>query len=137
MKKTTLIGMLFAASTLLGASSASVACECSAHQQKAGATVESPQNPGAAKAEGCACQHGKDAGCKCESCQQAKGSCACESCQCEGCAHKKAAGAKSEQAKVKAGATYTCPMHPNVVHDKPGECPDCGMALVPTDSTKK
>lgn len=27
--------------------------------------------------------------------------------------------------------TYTCPMHPNVVQDKPGTCPVCGMDLVP------
>lgn len=26
---------------------------------------------------------------------------------------------------------YTCPMHPEVVSDKPGECPNCGMTLVP------
>jgi Cu(I)/Ag(I) efflux system membrane fusion protein len=25
---------------------------------------------------------------------------------------------------------YTCPMHPDVVSDKPGECPTCGMSLV-------
>ncbi len=30
---------------------------------------------------------------------------------------------------------YTCPMHPNVVRDFPGLCPECGMQLVPT--TKK
>lgn len=29
----------------------------------------------------------------------------------------------------KAGATYTCPMHPEIVQDKPGSCPKCGMAL--------
>jgi len=29
-----------------------------------------------------------------------------------------------------APATYTCPMHPDVVSDKPGKCPQCGMALV-------
>jgi hypothetical protein len=25
---------------------------------------------------------------------------------------------------------YTCPMHPEVVSDKPGVCSKCGMALV-------
>lgn len=27
---------------------------------------------------------------------------------------------------------YTCPMHPEVVSDKPGECPKCGMTLQKT-----
>jgi len=27
--------------------------------------------------------------------------------------------------------TYTCPMHPEVVRDKPGSCPKCGMDLEP------
>jgi len=26
---------------------------------------------------------------------------------------------------------YTCPMHPEIVQDSPGECPKCGMALEP------
>lgn len=30
-----------------------------------------------------------------------------------------------------AGQQYTCPMHPEVVKDKPGSCPICGMELVP------
>ena len=30
-----------------------------------------------------------------------------------------------------AAAAYTCTMHPEVVSDKPGNCPKCGMALVP------
>lgn len=30
----------------------------------------------------------------------------------------------------KAADVYTCPMHPSIVSDKPGNCPICGMALV-------
>ncbi len=26
--------------------------------------------------------------------------------------------------------TWTCPMHPEVISDKPGTCPKCGMDLV-------
>src|ERR1700757_223052 len=32
---------------------------------------------------------------------------------------------------ARAGAKYTCPMHPEIVRDRPGSCPKCGMALVP------
>lgn len=33
---------------------------------------------------------------------------------------------------------FTCPMHPSVLRDKPGRCPECGMNLVPArkDSRK-
>ena len=31
----------------------------------------------------------------------------------------------------KAATKYQCPMHPSVVQDHPGECPICGMKLVP------
>jgi hypothetical protein len=41
-----------------------------------------------------------------------------------GCSSDHAA-AKSEKA-----AQYTCPMHPEVVKDQPGDCPKCGMKLV-------
>ena len=30
---------------------------------------------------------------------------------------------------------YTCPMHPEIVRDAPGDCPICGMALVPIAGT--
>jgi len=30
-----------------------------------------------------------------------------------------------------AGTQYTCPMHPEIVRDAPGNCPICGMALEP------
>jgi hypothetical protein len=39
-----------------------------------------------------------------------------------------------EQEKAKK---YTCPMHPEVVTDHPGECPKCGMTLVPMKAEKK
>jgi hypothetical protein len=31
---------------------------------------------------------------------------------------------------------YTCPMHPEVRSDKPGQCPKCGMTLVPLEATE-
>jgi Cu(I)/Ag(I) efflux system membrane fusion protein len=40
-------------------------------------------------------------------------------------------GCSSDQpAKSEKAAQYTCPMHPEVVKDKPGDCPKCGMKLV-------
>jgi len=32
--------------------------------------------------------------------------------------------------------TYTCPMHPQVIQDKPGTCPICGMDLVKVDKSQ-
>jgi len=32
--------------------------------------------------------------------------------------------AKSEKVE------YTCPMHPEIIRDEPGNCPKCGMTLV-------
>jgi FtsP/CotA-like multicopper oxidase with cupredoxin domain len=31
------------------------------------------------------------------------------------------------------GGPYTCPMHPEVVSEEPGHCPDCGMKLLPAE----
>ena len=36
-----------------------------------------------------------------------------------------------EEAPAKPGTQYICPMCPEVVSDKPGVCPSCGMALEP------
>lgn len=30
-----------------------------------------------------------------------------------------------------AGTVFTCPMHPEIRRDAPGNCPKCGMALEP------
>ena len=42
------------------------------------------------------------------------------------------AAATGEPSAVPApgAATYTCPMHPEVRQDRPGQCPKCGMTLV-------
>jgi len=34
-------------------------------------------------------------------------------------------------AMARPGATWTCPMHPEIMRDEPGACPICGMALEP------
>ena len=45
--------------------------------------------------------------------------------------HFKMSPPPSDPAKVAAGAIYTCPMHPEIRQDRPGNCPKCGMALEP------
>jgi len=55
----------------------------------------------------------------------------------EGCAQKFAADPEAYLGDVKPqppapkGTQYTCPMHPEIVRDAPGDCPKCGMALEP------
>lgn len=46
-------------------------------------------------------------------------------------AMKQKAAAKEEK------TLYHCPMHPNYISDKPGECPICGMTLVPIEKEKE
>ena len=36
-----------------------------------------------------------------------------------------------EQAPAEAGTVFTCPMHPEIRQDHPGNCPKCGMTLEP------
>ena len=47
----------------------------------------------------------------------------------------------TDTAKTKktAKVQYTCPMHHDVLSDKPGKCPkpNCGMTLVKVDPAKK
>jgi hypothetical protein len=46
-------------------------------------------------------------------------------------------GCKTSGLATNASQTvkYTCPMHPEVVQDTPGNCPICGMTLVEVVST--
>ena len=41
-------------------------------------------------------------------------------------------GCKTSESATTSSQTmkYTCPMHPEIVRDAPGNCPICGMALV-------
>jgi P-type Cu+ transporter len=54
-----------------------------------------------------------------------------------GCQHKFDAdpdaysGELPQAAPQPAGTEYTCPMHPEIIQDHPGDCPKCGMALEP------
>lgn len=36
---------------------------------------------------------------------------------------------KSSVSRKSQETLYTCPMHPEIIQDKPGSCPKCGMAL--------
>ena len=42
--------------------------------------------------------------------------------------------ATSQTATTQAVTLYTCTMHPEVISDKPGKCPKCGMKLVESKS---
>jgi hypothetical protein len=43
----------------------------------------------------------------------------------------------THQHKMTTKQKYTCTMHPEVVMDKPGKCPKCGMKLVAMKNKKK
>ena len=38
-------------------------------------------------------------------------------------------GCSKSETKTGEGQKYTCEMHPEIVQDKPGECPKCHMKL--------
>ena len=45
--------------------------------------------------------------------------------------NKKVNTHKQHNKKDVSANKFTCPMHPEIVTSKPGNCPNCGMALVP------
>lgn len=47
------------------------------------------------------------------------------------------AAAKDTSMTKATAVVYTCKMHPEVISDKPGKCPKCGMDLVKKDNLKK
>jgi len=49
-----------------------------------------------------------------------------------GCSHKGDHGTE-HSISTEAAVVYICPMHPTYTSDKPGECPICGMNLVPVE----
>jgi P-type Cu+ transporter len=54
-----------------------------------------------------------------------------------GGAHKHARGVSAPSpTPAPTGASYTCPMHPQIRQDHPGNCPICGMALEPETPTE-
>ena len=43
---------------------------------------------------------------------------------------------RGKSREVKVTQLWTCPMHPSVIRPEPGQCPICGMDLVPLEQTK-
>ncbi len=43
------------------------------------------------------------------------------------------AGCGGEKQHAEHAVKYHCPMHPTIISDQPGDCPICGMKLVPMD----
>ncbi|AMJ66185.1 hypothetical protein AXW84_12635 [Hymenobacter sp. PAMC 26628] len=50
---------------------------------------------------------------------------------CHGQSHGPESQAPAQPVASSAAMQYTCPMHPQIVRDAPGQCPICGMDLVP------
>lgn len=53
------------------------------------------------------------------------------------CQEKFLSGQKKESGHSSQSGVYTCPMHPEIEQDKPGDCPKCGMPLEVKDVPSK
>jgi hypothetical protein len=53
-----------------------------------------------------------------------------------GADHQPTQGSGPSGEAVDDAVVYTCPMHPEVVADRPGKCPRCGMNLVKRDAPR-
>ena len=42
-------------------------------------------------------------------------------------------GCRHKETETAAATKYQCPMHPQIIRDRPGACPICGMKLVPME----
>jgi Cu+-exporting ATPase len=51
--------------------------------------------------------------------------------------HAHHAHAAAKPAPAPASAQFTCPMHPEILKDAPGDCPICGMPLVPVGAAEE
>ncbi len=51
------------------------------------------------------------------------------------CGNKEQEQKEHDHSEHTSSEVYTCPMHPEVVSDKPGSCP-CGMDLVKKETPK-
>ncbi|MGE0558480.1 MAG: copper-translocating P-type ATPase [Burkholderiales bacterium] len=49
--------------------------------------------------------------------------------------HKQGPAEVQTAAATRGAAQWTCPMHPEILREAPGDCPICGMALVPVAGT--
>ena len=49
--------------------------------------------------------------------------------------HNRHTYTKEGSTAMSAKTIYTCPMHPEIKQDHPGDCPKCGMHLEPVKAT--
>jgi hypothetical protein len=55
----------------------------------------------------------------------------------ESCSSSSTKNEQKQPTEQQAKIEYTCTMHPEIIRDKPGKCPICGMELVKKESEKK